>query len=459
MPKSRTTNNRLESNSKRKPEAPKRKMPDSSSAASYSVLKERFDAQAKELREALEQQAATTEILRVIASSSADLQPVLDTVAENAARLCEANDAVIWRVDGDMLQRVAVCGPMPFADLRRPITRGTPPGRAVVDRQTIHVHDIAAAELETEYSESKARWQISGSRSMLAAPLLREGVSIGAIMIRRTEVRPFSDKQIKLLETFADQAVIAIENVRLFQELKEALEQQTATSEILGVIASSPTEIQPVLDVVAATAARLCEATDAQIRLVEGERTRLAASFGPVPSTEFTPTNLKTPFMRAIKECQTVHVHDLRAAASEFPDSQEFSRRFGTRTYLSVPMLREGIAIGAINIRRTEVRPFSEKQIALLKTFTDQAVIAIENVRLFKELQERNAELREALEHQTATSEVLGIISRSPNDVQPVLDAIVESAARVCGIDDVVLRLRDGNLLVTRAHFGPVPVR
>jgi signal transduction histidine kinase/putative methionine-R-sulfoxide reductase with GAF domain len=398
----------------------------------------------QELKESLEQQTATSEILGVIASSPTDIQPVLDVVAENAARLCEATDAQIRLVEGDGHRLVASFGILPAPEFRA-TSPENPFSRAILTRQTIHIHDVQ----EGGYAPS------SGTRTLLSTPMLREGIPIGLINIRRTEVRPFSDKQIKLLETFAAQAVIAIENVRLFQELKESLEQQTATSEILGVIAGSPTDIQPVLDTVAKNAARLCEAADAQIRLVEDNRTRLVASFGSLPAREFTPIGSRNPSGRAILTRQTLHIHDLQESKDEFPESQGL--RLGLRTFLSEPMLREGTPIGVINIRRTEVRPFSDRHVKLLKTFAAQAVIAIENVRLFKELQERNAELREALEHQTATSEVLGIISRSPTDVQPVLDAIVESAARVCGIDDLGLRLREGNNLVSRAHFGPIP--
>ncbi|HET9941922.1 MAG TPA: GAF domain-containing protein, partial [Terriglobia bacterium] len=321
------------------------------------------------------------------------------------------------------------------------------------ERGTLHIPD------RREQNIIPRLGSVSDWRTWLGVPLRQQGELIGTLIARRTEVRPFSPAQIKLLETFADQAVIAIENVRLFRELKESLEQQTATSEILGVIASSPTDIQPVLNAVATNGARLCEATDAQIRLIEGDKTRLVASFGDAPALEFSPITPGRVGGRAILDRRTIHVHDLlEASKSEFPDAGEVATATGTRTILSTPMLRERTPIGVINIRRTEVGPFSEQQIKLLETFAAQAVIAIENVRLFKEIQARNAELHEALEHQTATAEVLGIISRSPTDVQPVLDAIVESAARVCGIDDVVLRLHDGNTWVPRAHYGPIPI-
>jgi GAF domain-containing protein len=413
----------------------------------------------RQVAEFSQRENATSDVLRLIASSAKNLQQVLSAVAENAARLIGAQDAIIHQLDGDVLRDAAHYGLIARTpDTTTSLNRDSVAGRAVVDRQLVHVHDILA-ESEVEFPLAKSRSRLDGTRSVLGLPLLREGMPIGAILIRRTEVRPFSDTQINLLKTFADQSVIAIEDARLFQEIKESLEQQTATSEILGVIASSPTDIQPVLETVAENAARLCDATDAQILRVQNEILQRVASYGEIPTiNEFSITR-GTPTGRALVDCRTIHVHDIAAELEiEFPEARVPQQLTGTRSLVATPLRSEGVPLGVIVIRRTEIRPFTERQIKLLESFASQAVIAIENVRLFKELQERNAELREALEHQTATSEVLSIISRSPTDVQPVLDAIVESAARVCGIDDVLLRLREGDLLVARAHFGPIPI-
>ena len=273
-----------------------------------------------------------------------------------------------------------------------------------------------------------------GWRTYLAVPLRQQEELIGHLSARRTEVRPFTPAQIKLLETFADQAVIAIENVRLFNELKESLERQTATSEILGVIASSPTDIQPVLDVVAENAARLCEATDAVIQRVEGNHLVIASQYGSVP-TSGRPflINREWPAGRAVVDRQTVHVADVLAEIdTEFPYAKSLQQTQGTRTVLVTPLLREGIPIGTILMRRTEVRPFTDKQIALLKTFADQAVIAIENVRLFKELDERTNELTRSVGELQALGEVGQAVS-STLDLETVLTRIASHAVQLTG--------------------------
>ena len=418
----------------------------------------------RELAEGVEQQRATSEILGVIASSPTDLQRVLDAVAENAARVCGAADAVIWRIQGEALKLLAHYGPIPSVretgEPLLPLNRGWPAGRAVLDRKTIHVEDWTA-EADTEFLVGKELARRHGVRTVLATPLLREGVPIGAISIRRMEAQPFSDKQIELLKTFADQAVIAIENVRLLNETKEALEHQTATAEILRVISTSPTDLQPVFEAIVESATRLCESADASLYRAEGDVMRHVVSHG-VRSTlrigETRPITRGTVSGRTMIDRQPVHVPDLvTVALTEYPDVSPAVLQRGIRTLLGVPLLREGVALGSIVIRRLEVRPFSDRQIALLRTFADQAAIAIENVRLFQELQAKNRELTEALEQQTATAEILRVISSSPTDLQPVLDAVVESAARLCGSDDAVIRSADGDGLRRVAHFGSLP--
>ncbi len=405
----------------------------------------------KRLAEALDQQAATADILRVISSSPTDIQAVLATVAERAARLCDSFDAAIFLVDGDTLRRVAHHGPIPPTGSTTPLVRGFVNGRVVLERREIHLADLQAEA--DEFPEGSAEAQRVGWRTTLAVPLMRGNTVIGTIAIRRTEVRPFSMQQIDLLKTFADQAVIAIENVRLFNETKEALEQQTATGEILGVISGSPTDIQPVLDALARSAARFCGAHDAAIHRLDGQSLRVAAHHGPIPYPIGRVVSLVrgTVNGRAVLERRPVHVIDLQAETGEFPQGSASARELGFRTALSVPLLRESVALGTINLRRVEVNPFTDKQIALLQTFADQAVIAIENVRLFNET-------TEALEQQTATSEILRVISSSPTDVQPVLDAVAECATRLCGAADAAVFRIDQDVFRVAAHYGVIPV-
>ncbi|HSE05117.1 MAG TPA: GAF domain-containing protein [Methylomirabilota bacterium] len=414
---------------------------------SYAGLERKVEERTHELSEALEQQTATAEVLRVISSSPTDLQPVMDAVAENAARLCEALDAQIFRIEGDTLLRVAGQGDVPVAlgVLRQPIVRGLVTGRAVLERRTVHVDDLAA-EVDHEYPDAKSHQQATGTRTILATPLLRESVPIGVILIRRLEVRPFSDKQIKLLETFADQAVIAIENVRLFQELEvrnraltESLEQQTATAEILGVISSSPTDIQPVMAAMVESAARLCDAQNAQIFQIEGALMRLVARHGPVKSSletgEARALTRGSVSGRVALERRTLRIDDLRVnLEAEYPEIAPAIRRQGIAATVGVPLLREGVAIGAITAFRTEARPFTDQQVTLLETFADQAVIAIENVRLFQELQARTQALSQSLEETSALSEVIRAVSSSL-DLREVLDTVARRAIALAGAD------------------------
>jgi two-component system NtrC family sensor kinase len=351
-------------------------------------------------------------------------------------------------------------------------------GHAVRDRKSVHIADILAAP-EAEYSETveRQRQDRVPARTMLVTPLLREGVPIGVIVMRRTDVQPFTEKQIELARTFAAQAVIAIENVRLFNELQtrnreltEALEQQTATGEILKVISGSPTDVQPVFATIVESALRLCEGLYSGVYRLEGDVVQLVAhNHVEAEAAELLrdsrfPLNRQSLVARAILDRQVVHVSDMETDPEVSEWSRGRSRALGYRSILVVPMLREGIPIGAIRVNRSVPEPFSAKEIALLRVFANQAVIAIENVRLFTELQEKNRALTEAnaqvtatLEQQTATAEILRVIASSPTDVQPVFEAISRSAMRLCeAVTGAVYRF-DGRLIHQSAEHGMTP--
>ena len=415
-----------------------------------------------ELRQSLEQQTATSEVLKVVSTSPGDLPPVFTTILENAVRICEANFGNLFLYEEDAYRVVAMHNaPEAYANLRMDAPIRPPPGtalsRVAATKQAAQIADLM---MEESYIKgvplAVTGVSHAGIRTLLAVPMLKDDRLMGAIVIYRREVRPFEEKQIKLLENFAAQAVIAIENARLLNELRqrttdltEALEQQTATSEVLQVISSSPGDPQPVFQAMLKNAVRLCEAKFGHIYRWDGDALHLVATQNtPVAfaearkSSPFRPS-AETPTGRMIANKAVVQAADLRAEkayADRDPWIIAGVELGGVRTVLMVPMLKDNELIGAFSVYRQEVRPFTEKQIALVQNFAAQAVIAIENARLLNEL-------RESLEQQTATADVLEVISRSAFDLQAVFETVAESSVRLCGADRAFIFRFDGELL------------
>jgi two-component system, NtrC family, sensor kinase len=418
-----------------------------------------------ELRQSLQQQTATADVLKVISRSTFDLQTVLETLTESAARLCEADYAWLFHREGDLFRLMAIYGNSSDAQARLRdffkthevrAERGSITGRAALEGRVVHVPDVLA---DPEYTWSGPQ-EIGGYRAALGAPLLREGNVAGVIFVAKTVPQPFTQKQIELVTTFADQAVIAIENVRLLNELRESLQQQTATADVLNVMSRSAFDAQPVFESIIKNAAQLCHSVLSAIYRSDGELVHLVAhdQFSPesvaaVRAAYPVPITSSNVIAVAIRERRVMHIADVLVSGGY----TELQRASGYRAILVVPIMRDDVAVGAIAVMQLEPRLFPETQVELLKTFASQAVIAIDNVRLFNELRQRTEDLSESLQQQTATADVLKVISRSTFDLKSVLQTLVESAARLCEADQATITRQIGGKFFRAEAYGFSP--